>query len=137
MPRIAEIEFLRVTILGRISTVSNRFLFVLAAIISLHLAGNCRADDSIWRFGFYWSITATTYPPKKVPWSKYTHISQFAILPTPSCGIDARTYMVDRVQTDLVRTAHHNQVKIRPPLVLDRAQADLFLEACADVVDDT
>ena len=32
---------------------------------------------------------------------------------------------------------HHNQVKIRPPLVLDRAQADLFLEAFADVVDDT
>jgi 4-aminobutyrate aminotransferase-like enzyme len=31
--------------------------------------------------------------------------------------------------------AHHNQVKIRPPLVFDRAQADLFLEAFADVVD--
>ena len=102
---------------------SNRFLFVLAAIISLHLAGNCRADDSIWRFGFYWSITATTYPPKKVPWSKYTHISQFAILPTPSCGIDARTYMVDRVQTDLVRTAHHNQVKILITLLQDKAQS--------------
>jgi 4-aminobutyrate aminotransferase-like enzyme len=27
----------------------------------------------------------------------------------------------------------HNQVKIRPPLVFDRAQADLFLEAFADV----
>jgi 4-aminobutyrate aminotransferase-like enzyme len=29
---------------------------------------------------------------------------------------------------------HHNQVKIRPPLVFDRAQADAFLEAFADVV---
>jgi 4-aminobutyrate aminotransferase-like enzyme len=29
--------------------------------------------------------------------------------------------------------AHNNQVKIRPPLVLDRAQADLFLEAFASV----
>jgi len=29
--------------------------------------------------------------------------------------------------------ALHNQVKIRPPLVFDHAQADLFLEAFADV----
>jgi 4-aminobutyrate aminotransferase-like enzyme len=29
--------------------------------------------------------------------------------------------------------AYHNQVKIRPPLVFDRAQADAFLEAFADV----
>jgi 4-aminobutyrate aminotransferase-like enzyme len=28
---------------------------------------------------------------------------------------------------------HHNQVKIRPPLVFDRDQADAFLEAFADV----
>ena len=32
--------------------------------------------------------------------------------------------------------ALHNQVKIRPPLVFDQAQADLFLEAFADVAAD-
>ena len=40
-----------------------RIRLILTAFISMSLLGTSHADDDIWRFGFYWSITAKTYPP--------------------------------------------------------------------------
>jgi hypothetical protein len=49
----------------------------------------------------------------------YTHVSQMAIQPTEHCGINERSYRADAVKTDLVRTAHRNNVKVLITLLQD------------------
>jgi GH18 family chitinase len=101
--------------------VLKRIHLILTVLVSLSVVGTSHADDDIWRFGFYWSITAKNYPPNSVPWAKYTHISQIAILPSANCEIDAKTYMAEQIQQDLVRTARSNHVKILITLLQDKA----------------
>ena len=81
----------------------------------------------LWRFGFFWSLTAETYSPSLIPWSSYTHIAQLSILPTASCGIDDTSYNTKGSRASFVETAHAHGVKVLISLSQDRK-----LEAMGD-----
>lgn len=81
----------------------------------------------LWRFGFFWSPTAATYPPSLIPWSSYTHITQASILPTASCGIDDTSYNTKGSRESFVETAHAHGVKALITLLHDKQ-----LEAIGD-----
>jgi chitinase len=87
------------------------------------LTANCPMlanADSLWRFGFFWSPRAATYPPSLIPWSSYTHIAQISILPTESCGIDDTTYKTKESRAVFVKTAHAHGVKALISLLHDK-----------------
>ena len=99
--------------------------------------------NSLWRFGFFWSPTAATYPPSLIPWSGYTHIAQFSILPTESCEIDDTSYNAKASRKNFVETAHAHGVKALITLMHDRqlkaigdctttAKIDAFVDTLVD-----
>ncbi len=60
-------------------------------------------------------------------------VDQESRTPDPAGAFAVCNALRDRGFLTAPAGPHHNQVKIRPPLVFDRAQADAFLEAFADV----
>lgn len=100
-----------------IFSVPGRLYMVVFAILLLPLTTDA---SSLWRFGFYWSITANTYPPTHIPWQDYSHIAQLSILPTDQCEIDDTSYNVKATQTSLVETAHSQGVKVLISLLHDK-----------------
>lgn len=75
---------------------------------------------SLWRFGFFWSLAAATYPPSLIPWSSYTHIAQLSILPTASCGINDTSYNTKGSRANFVESAHAHGVKALISLLHDK-----------------
>lgn len=84
------------------------------------------AFAGMWRFGFYWSLTATSYPPSAVPWQKYTHVSQFGLRPNAGCGIDDQSYNAGSTKADFVKTAHANHVLALVTMVHDPSATNMI-----------
>lgn len=132
--------------LNRVVLAHSLVVRVVGVVLVLGCVSDAYAESSVWRFGFYWSRTVDRYPPASVPWNMYTHVSQMAIQPTEHCGIDEQSYRTDVVKTDLVRTAHRNNVKILITLLQDARieaivkctrpdQIAKFVSALAEYVD--
>src|SRR4051794_22247981 len=69
-----------------------------------------------WRTGYYLQPAAAKLPISAVPFSKYTHVVQYALLPTynsatDACGLDGSSYTVAANAAEFISTAHASGTK--------------------------
>jgi chitinase len=77
-----------------------------------------------WRTGYYYQPGTGTLPISAVPFSKYTHVIEYAMLPTPSgntCGIDVNTYAIAANADKFISTAHASGTKALVSMLNDSA----------------
>jgi len=86
---------------------------------------------SLWRTAYFYQPAADSLPIASIPWSMYTHVIQYAALPTDGCALDTGRYLITPASiTAFTSAAHANGVKALIGLMQDNDAS--LMAKCTD-----